>query len=153
MNTWRIALVLTVTFAMGSGCAKPDWIQQTLVTVDVTGVWVGSLDFGRLGGGLISTNQEVSLNLEQEGPKVTGVLRSIGHSRVQDFTGVDVSGPIEGAVAGDVLTFQHRDGAWAGEATVSDDELKGMTWTTKGTAARGALLLHRATSPAPSREK
>jgi len=40
MNTWRIALVLMVTFAMGSGCAKPDWIQQTLVTVDVTGTWV-----------------------------------------------------------------------------------------------------------------
>jgi hypothetical protein len=40
MNTWRIALVLMVTFALVSGCAKPDWVEQTLVTVDVTGTWV-----------------------------------------------------------------------------------------------------------------
>jgi hypothetical protein len=26
---------------LGSGCAKPDWIQSTLVTVDVTGTWLG----------------------------------------------------------------------------------------------------------------
>jgi hypothetical protein len=32
-----IALALLATLALGSGCAKPDWIQQTLVTVDVTG--------------------------------------------------------------------------------------------------------------------
>ena len=40
MNTWRIALVLMVTFALVSGCAKPDWVEQTLVTVDVTGTCV-----------------------------------------------------------------------------------------------------------------
>jgi hypothetical protein len=36
MNT--IARVIFVAMlAFGSGCAKPDWIQQTLVKVDVTG--------------------------------------------------------------------------------------------------------------------
>jgi hypothetical protein len=34
-----LALALLATLALGSGCAKPDWIQQTLVTVDVTGTW------------------------------------------------------------------------------------------------------------------
>jgi hypothetical protein len=32
-------LILMAVLACGSGCAKSDWIQQTLVTVDVTGTW------------------------------------------------------------------------------------------------------------------
>jgi len=36
MNTIT-RVILVAVLAFGSGCAKPDWIQQTLVTVDVTG--------------------------------------------------------------------------------------------------------------------
>jgi hypothetical protein len=36
MKTMALALV-GVTLVLASCCARPDWIQQTLVTVDVTG--------------------------------------------------------------------------------------------------------------------
>ena len=32
--------------ACGSGCARPDWIEQTLVTVDVTGTLAGGRGCG-----------------------------------------------------------------------------------------------------------
>ena len=49
MNT--IALVILVAvLALGSGYAKSDWIQQTLVTVDVTRTWVGRPTAPRLAG-------------------------------------------------------------------------------------------------------
>jgi hypothetical protein len=35
-------VLIIAAMVFGSSCAKPDWIQQTLVTVDVTGMWVGS---------------------------------------------------------------------------------------------------------------
>ena len=41
MNTIA-RMILVAVLAFGSGCAKPDWIEQTLVTVDVTGRWQGS---------------------------------------------------------------------------------------------------------------
>ena len=60
MNT--IALVILVAvLALGSGYAKSDWIQQTLVTADVTGTWVGR------GGALVP-------KLEQQGSKITGPI-------------------------------------------------------------------------------
>ena len=34
-RTW---LLVVSALALGSGCARPDWIQSTRVTVDVTGV-------------------------------------------------------------------------------------------------------------------
>ena len=33
--------ILVAALACVSGCARPDWIEQTLVTVDVTGTWEG----------------------------------------------------------------------------------------------------------------
>jgi hypothetical protein len=36
-----VGLLAMVTLAFGSACAKQDWIDRTLVTVDVTGVWEG----------------------------------------------------------------------------------------------------------------
>ena len=62
MNT-ICRLILVAVLALGSGCAKPDWIDQTLMTVDVTGTWRDS-------GGTID------LTLEQQGSKVTGSMRS-----------------------------------------------------------------------------
>lgn len=63
----RSLIVLALT--LWSGCARPDWIQQTLVTADVTGAWVGST-MPRLVGG---SSLEVRLELEQEGAKVKGI--------------------------------------------------------------------------------
>jgi hypothetical protein len=34
-------MLILATLAFGAGCAKSDWIERTLVTVDVTGTWNG----------------------------------------------------------------------------------------------------------------
>src|SRR5215468_1548586 len=59
--TW---VLLATSLAIGWGCARSDWIQRTLVTSDVTGVWEGVT----FGGG--SLTWEVHLVLQQEGAKV-----------------------------------------------------------------------------------
>jgi len=35
-------MILVAALVCGSGCARSDWIDRTLVTVDVTGTWEGS---------------------------------------------------------------------------------------------------------------
>jgi hypothetical protein len=36
-------ILMAAALAIGSGCATPpDWIERTLVTVDVTGSWYGT---------------------------------------------------------------------------------------------------------------
>ena len=138
MNTWRIALVLMVTFAMGSGCAKPpDWIEQTLVTVDVTGTWRGP-------GAL-------ELKLEQHGSKVTGTI----------FVPVTTTtGTIEGSVSGDVFRFRQTSGTygpWQGQLTVNGDEMSGLITSTSGATTGGrpqinAVLKRVSSSPPPSQQ-
>ena len=98
-----VATALTV----GSGCARPDWIEQTLVTVDVTGVWRGSSK------GAISTSMEFTL--QQSGPKVTGQLRMTPGS----------TGPIEGTVSGDIFTFRETRERMTGKLQVNGDEMTG----------------------------
>ena len=34
--------LLAITLAFSVACARPDWIEQTLVTVDVSGEWRGT---------------------------------------------------------------------------------------------------------------
>jgi hypothetical protein len=36
-------LLLTTLLTLNAGCAQKDWIDRTLVTVDVTGNWSGSV--------------------------------------------------------------------------------------------------------------
>ena len=64
-------LMLLAVFACITGCAKPDWVQQTLVTVDVTGTWVGYFGTGGI-------SKDIRLELKQQGPKVEGAMRLIG---------------------------------------------------------------------------
>ena len=111
-------LLLATLLALGTGCAQKDWIDRTLVTVDVTGTWIGS--FQGTGG----TAPEVVFDLEQKGSAVKGSIRfttgtsAFGHARAQ-------SGPVVGTVAGDVLSFKQVDGSVDGEMTVSGDEMSG----------------------------
>jgi len=109
-----IALAILATLALGSGCAKPDWIQQTLVTVDVTGVWVGGTTRPSFYG-----PTEIRLELEQQGSKVTGYFRALPPYPPFGL----VNGPLEGTVAGDALTFKLTNGVLAGEASVNGDEM------------------------------
>jgi len=64
------SLILALTVLAGAACARKDWIDQTLVTVDVTGIWEGqrSQHHGPGGGGL-------ELTPEQKGAKVVGTSR------------------------------------------------------------------------------
>ena len=96
------------------GCTTPpDWIERTLVTVDVTGSWYGVSP--------IKTNAgypDLWLELQQEGPKAKGSTRV-------NTSGMQRSGPIEGTIAGDVFTFRETNGPLTGELRVSGDEMTG----------------------------
>ena len=135
---WLIAAVLVIS----PGCVKqPDWIESTLVTVDVTGVWEGTA-LAPLGA---SGNPAVRalLDLEQEGPKVKG--------RFQTSFG-RISGPLEGRVGGDVFHFRVIGGqgeTLTGEVTVSGDEMEGLlTVPSMGGGSQTARIsLRRGASP------
>jgi len=129
-----IAWILMAVLAIGSACTTPpDWIERTLVTVDVTGTWYGAspLQVG-------TTYPTLWLELRQVGPKAQGSTRAyLGLSPV-------LSGPIEGTIAGDVFTFRQTNGPLTGELTVSGDKLKGEILQPR----RLPIVLRRADSPA-----
>jgi len=111
-------LLMAAALAFGSGCARSDWIERTLVTVDVMGVWQGSMNSW---DGQPAINEEVRFELKQQGPNVTGYFRgrrAVGFSRQ--------SGPIEGSVNGDMFRFNETSGSITGELTVSGEEMKGQ---------------------------
>jgi len=111
----RVLLAIGLVLG-GFGCAKQDWIDRTLVTVDVTGTWDGTMSApGGAGGG------GVRFDLEQKGPIVTGQYRMVGRQ-----SGGHLSpGTIEGSVAGDTFTFKDKRGNLSGELTVNGDEMEG----------------------------
>jgi hypothetical protein len=106
-------LLLTTLLTMSAGCAKTDWIDRTLVTVDVTGTWSG-----RSAGGAALVDRAFVLELKQEGSRVTGSMRT-------SPVGLATSGPINGTVAGDVFSFRLENGNVEGELAVSGDEMNG----------------------------
>jgi hypothetical protein len=107
-------LVLMTALLLGSGCAKTDWIDRTLVTVDVTGVWTGSASGMSTG--------ELQFELEQQGSTVKGLMRA--NTRGLGGQGA-YTRPIDGTVAGDVFRFRDSRGSVEGELTVSGDEMNG----------------------------
>ena len=132
MKKSRIILMLAVGLAFGCGCARSDWIDQTLVTVDVTGRWSGSC----AGVGVGSSVPIIEMTLEQGGPKVTGQARTQpGSSR-----------RIEGTVNGDVFRYASQAGDnMAGELQVSGDEMNGWVLT----SVRSSCQLRRQSSESP----
>jgi hypothetical protein len=69
--TYLLVLGAAAALLLGSVCAsRPDWIESTLVTVDVSGAWHGTLVAG---GG---NSARVELMLEQRGARVTGTIRT-----------------------------------------------------------------------------
>ena len=101
-----IALLIVLT-----GCARPDWIERTLVTVDVTGTWEGAATR--------TSHGAFQLSLEQQGSQVRGLIRNFGGSCAS------VTGPIEGTVAGDVFSFKQANAPISAQLTVSGDEMSG----------------------------
>jgi hypothetical protein len=133
MKTSSIILTLMLGLVVSVGCAKPDWIEQTLVTVDLTGTWQGSTA-GGAGGSF-------ELVLEQQGARVTGSMLLRG------FTGGNRTGQINGTVAGDVFTFKETNGRVTGETTVSGDEMRGMV---RAPASAQITLRRVNSSPRPN---
>ncbi len=144
-----VRVILVAVLVCGVGCARSDWIQQTLVTVDVTGVWSGELRTRGLSGGTPQTST-LSFRLEQHGAKVTGSFALSGGTTLLQGEGMRMSGPIEGTVAGDVFSFAQTNGALKGELTVSEDEMTGQ-----GTTANRpvSISLRRVDSSAPPRSQ
>ena len=98
-----------------AGCAqKSDWIEGTLVTVDVSGVWTGTAVPFRAGAAGFGVPGEMELTLAQRGPKVTGECR-IRSTKVT----------IDGTIRGDVLSFAAPGGRMHAQATVDGDEMSG----------------------------
>jgi len=120
--------LLATALVLGS-CAQKDWIDQTLVTVDVTGIWEGDIHSatGPGGGGL-------ALTLQQKGAKVVGTSRL-------PATGGQNNGTVEGTVSGDTLRFRDQRRAFTGELQVNGDDMTGpgtlQNW------GRITITLHR----------
>jgi hypothetical protein len=91
----RAMWAFVVTALVLGGCAQTDWIDRTLVTVDVTGVWEGRLI------ATTSASRDVVLVLQQQGGKVTGEIRNLSTGSVTSAG----SAPIEGTVNGDTLSL------------------------------------------------
>jgi len=134
MRSARLALALLLTTSLG--CAQKDWIDRTLVTESVTGVWQGSMTTS---SGPAS-REEVRLELEQKGPNVTGLFRG-DPIFVGSLRGTT---PIEGNMAGDLFKFRDARGLLIGELTVGGDEMTGQG--TLGGNRRVTFILRRVDS-------
>jgi hypothetical protein len=117
-----ICFVIGIALASSPGCARTDWIDRTLVTADVTGVWAGKAYIPHAPAGLII---DVRLELEQQGPKVKGSVRPSGSIPWRSLDRSPTAGPIEGTVAGDLFEFRETNGHINGRLTVSGDEMVG----------------------------
>jgi len=121
----RAALgVIAAAFVFASGCVQKDWIDRTLVTVDVTGVWEGA----QRGPNYVNP---IELVLRQEGAKVTGWIT--GGEHPLDHLGDRIRGgtaespiPIEGRVSGDAFSFHEVSGmSLHVQVQVNGDEMTG----------------------------
>jgi hypothetical protein len=125
---------------LGSGCAsRPDWIEATLVTVDVTGRWHGTLlaDIGYA--------SFVNLTMDQSAARVVGTIRGTAFG---PSSGV-LNATLEGTIAGDVLRFSGLE--FQGEARVDGDKMTG-TFSAADQRGKwdGRLFLQRVDRAAPS---
>jgi hypothetical protein len=130
-----VAVLIVAALTFVSGCVKTDWIDRTLVTVDVTGTW-----YGRSAGGAMVA-REFFLELKQEGSRVTGTMRT-------SPVGVVTRGPIDGTVAGDVFSFRRQDGKVEGELTVSGDEMNGRVSSDQQTRSLSLRRVDPSSPPA-----
>ena len=133
----RAALgIIAVVFVFASGCTQKDWIDRTLVTVDVTGVWEGT----QMGTGFA---WGIELVLKQEGAKVTGEMKGI---RKLDGT-EEPPFPIVGTVSGDTVSFREESGEpFRVQVLVNGDEMTGideMSEIAQGTVKADEIALRR----------
>ena len=114
-----LAGLLAAPLFLGLGCAKAPWVDRTVITEDVNGVWLGFM--ARPNGEPI-VNGQLRLELQQRASRVTG---SVYASSAWLGSGGRPSLPIEGSMADDVLTFKDERSILIGELTVNGDEMTG----------------------------
>src|SRR5262245_8091382 len=122
MKTW-VAIGALLLVAAGCARSHSDWIESTLVTVDVSGVWQGRAT--RVGG--VGDYGAVDMTLQQSGAKVTGRITLSSLSAARDTR-------LEGTISGDIFSFRTLDGTRSGELQVSGDEMSGLGTITTGRA-------------------
>src|SRR5262245_25084835 len=138
-------LLLAISLAICLGCVKQDWIDRTLVTGDVSGVWTGSvvsLD------GQPMVRYEVRFELQPKATKVTGYYEPTSMPLGVNARGVST---VEGKVANDVFTFEATR-VLTGELTIDGDEMRGNGLA--GSSRRVVITLRRvdaAAAGSPSR--
>jgi len=132
-------LLLTPLLITGLACARRDWIDRTLVTENVAGVWSGSMTGP-------SGRPVVWLELRQQGARITGVINLPAYGSLGSY-----SGPVEGSMAGDVFSFKEARGAYSGELTVAGDDMVGQIFGPMG--KRGASLHRGGAEPQPDAAK
>src|SRR5262249_50517950 len=89
------------------------------------------------------SNFEVRLDLQQEGPIVSGTFQT--GTRIANW--IVLSGPIEGSVSGDIFKFKDARGTVSGALTVSGDEVVGPL---SGPFGARRLSLRREISSSPA---
>jgi hypothetical protein len=105
-----IGVLIATTLAI-AGCANSDRIEQTPLTVDVSGIWSGVVE---------GAGTDVSFDLEQHGSTVEGAMEGeAGEMRVAGGS------TIVGIIAGDVFQFKNTRGDVQGELQISGDEMTG----------------------------
>jgi hypothetical protein len=135
-----IGLLIATTLAI-AGCANSDRIEQTPLTVDVSGIWSGVVE---------GAGTDVSFDLEQHGSTVEGAMEGeAGEMRVAGGS------TIVGIIAGDVFQFKNTRGDVQGELQISGDEMTGtMARVGPGAAATAggacAITLRRVDPSSPS---
>ena len=135
-----IGLLLVTALAFGSGCVSTDWIDRTLVTENVTGAWFGSM-------GEAAGFRDVLLELQHQGPRVTGFIRLLPGGAGTGYQGRGL--PIEGGMAGDVFSFKDERGNFSGELIVGGDEMTGRIFGPMGTRQ---VSLRRVSPPSQPKE-
>lgn len=116
----RAGLLLAVSLVMLLGCAKTPWVDRTVITEDVNGVWLGSMAGP---DGQPMANGQVRLELQQRASKVTGSVYSSSSSWLGSSGRPSLS--IEGSMADDVFTFRDDRSILSGELTVNGDAMTG----------------------------
>src|SRR5262245_48312575 len=101
MKAATIQVGVVMMLVVVTGCARPDWIENMLVTVDVTGTWSGTVGHA---GGVVTRhmvgNSPAEITLQQEGPNVTGLVKNL---RVFGRGSLPYDSVISGTVNGDVV--------------------------------------------------
>jgi hypothetical protein len=132
-------MLLAAVLWIGSGCTRSDWIDRTLVTVDVTGTWEGTS----------SSGASYHFTLAQLGTRVQGSARRMGGITSATIT---VSGPVEGTVAGDTFSLTPVGPLnFSDEMRVSGDEMTGKLLDRMGNSP--VTLRRVESSPPPSAPK